>query len=122
MPNNSLVVLFAIGFTVIVVGGFSFYFPFDIPISLLAGLAVFAFLYSLSELFDREISKSIIMFLSVFLSVVLMLAVHSLKPDSKAIEDWVNSVTIVSLGMTIYTLALKDLIKANKEKRANKSS
>ena len=122
MPNQSTIFLFALGILVMLLGYSSIFSSFDIPTSILAGLAAFAFLYATSEMFEKESSKSIIMFFAVLAGGGFFLPIELLQPNSKDIEDWVNGITIVSMGVTIYSLALKDLIKANREKNSNKST
>ena len=119
MPNQSTVFLFGLGLIVMLLGYSTIFSSFDIPLSILAGLATFAFLYATSEMFEKESSKSIMMFLAVLASGVVFLVVELKNPNPKEIEDWINGITIVSMGTTIYALALKDLIKAN---RSNKST
>jgi len=117
MPNNSIVFILAVGMTIILLGPIAYFLSIDIPIGVLAGLAIFAFIFSFNEFFSNKNAKSILMFFSVPISVSFALLIQFSNSDIKYVERMVNSITVVSLGVTIYTIALKDVIESKKEKK-----
>lgn len=113
MPNTSTLLVLLSGLMLMFSGTATvFSWPSIVPPSVILALSFFAFIYVSTELYDSESAKTIVTAIGFIVAMIIFFVTEAKNFDSESMNQIMESITLLSLGLTIYILGYKDLKKS----------
>ena len=112
MPNSSTLIILLSGLMLMFSATTTLLLDSSlIPNNVILALSFFVFFVAFSELFDSESAKNLLVGIGVVTAFLTFVVTEVQSLDEKTLEIFAESMSLLSLGLTIFMLGLNDIRK-----------